>query len=173
MTSEVAGEESDAKNNHGTAYDVQVARYALFVGKEDIARVIINEFPTKRLYTQIEPNGAQPLELARITAFGYSVFNLTHFLDMATIAQTLKINLLEKKSNDGRSILKAVDFLVSFVGKNVSDFPYKQIKDWDGVQQKLCWQLYRVDKLLEKSVYKKYYRNQISDSDKVNETLFY
>ena len=173
MTSDVAGEERDAKNNHGTAYDVQVVRYALYVGKEDVAQAIIIEFPTKRLYTQIEPNGAQPLELARTTAFGYSVFNLTHFLDMATIAKTLKINLLEVNSSDGRSILKAVNFLVPFVGKDVSEFPFKQIKSWESVQKSLCWQLYRVDKLLGKSDYKKYYRNQISESDKDNETLIY
>lgn len=173
LNSEIGSEENNAKNNHGTAFDVQATRYALFVGKEDVAKKIITDFPEKRLFKQIEPDGSQPLELARTTALGYSTFNLTHFLDMSSIAESMKINLFEMKSTDGRSILKAVDFLVPFIGKQVSKFPYKQIKDWDGVQTKLCWQLYRVDKMLAKPIYKKYYNNQISDTGKDIDILIY
>lgn len=157
LTSEVATEEQNAKNNHGTAFDVQVVRFALFVGNIELATKFCNEFPAKRLFKQIEPNGAQPLELERTTALGYSVFNLTHFLDISRMASTLNINLLEAKSTDGRGILKSVDFLVPFIGSKLADFPYKQIKDWDDVQQKLCWQLYRIDKTLSKPIYEKVY----------------
>lgn len=165
QTSSIAQEEFKAKNNHGTAFDIQLTRYALFVGKEDIAKQYINEFANRRLFAQIEPTGAQPLELARTTAFGYSVFNLTHFLDMCMIAKSMNIDLLDVKSTDGRSVSKAIDFLTPYVGKQVSDFPYKQIKDWDGVQQKLCWQLYRVDKFTGKNVYKPYYKNISASRD--------
>ena len=173
MTSEIGYEEYSAKNNHGTAFDVQAARYALFVGKENIARKYINDFAARRIFTQIEPDGSQPLELARTTALGYSTFNLTHILDMCLIAKTLNIDLFNVKSNDGRSITKAIDFLTQFVGKPMNQFPYKQIKDWDGVQKKLCWQLYRADKFLPKPVYEKYYRNKISDSDKEVSLILY
>jgi hypothetical protein len=71
LTSEVAAEEQNAKNNHGIAFDVQVVRFALFFGNKELASKICNEFPEKRLYSQIEPNGAQPIELARTTALGY------------------------------------------------------------------------------------------------------
>jgi len=173
LTAEVAAEEQNAKNNHGTAFDVQVVRFALFVGNNVLAAKFCNEFPSKRLYTQIEPNGAQPLELARTTALGYSVFNLTHFLDISQMANTLNINLLDAKSADGRGILKAADFLIPFIGTKASDFPYKQIKEWEAVQQKLCWQLYRLDKMLSKPIYEKVYSNYLVSNNENKEFILY
>lgn len=161
QTAPVAAEEQAAKNNHGTAYDVQLVRYAIFTGNNQLAKKIANNFAENRLFTQIETDGSQPLELARTTGLGYSTFNLTHFLDMAQMAKTLNIDLLNKESQDGRSILKAVDYLVRFVNKPQSAFPYQQIKDWEGVQEKLRWQLYRVDKMLRKAEYQKYYKDKL------------
>ena len=161
QTAPVAAEEQAAKNNHGTAYDVQLVRYAIFTGNNQLAKKIANNFAKNRLFTQIETDGSQPLELARTTGLGYSTFNLTHFLDMAQLAKTLDIDLLNKESQDGRSILKAVDYLVRYVNKPQSAFPYQQIKDWEGVQEKLRWQLYRVDKMLGKAVYQKYYNGNL------------
>ena len=162
QTSPVAAEELEAKNNHGTAYDVQLTRYALFIGNDTLARRLIHQFPQKRLFSQIEPDGSQPLELTRTTALGYSTFNLTHFLDMSQIARAFEIDLLAAKSSDGRSIQKAIDFLLPFVNKPASEFPYQQIKDWDEVQQKLLWQLYRVDKMVGKPVHKEYYGGKLN-----------
>jgi hypothetical protein len=161
QTAPVAAEEQAAKNNHGTAYDVQLVRYAIFTGNNQLAKKIANNFAKNRLFTQIETDGSQPLELARTTGLGYSTFNLTHFLDMSQMAKTLDIDLLNKESQDGRSILKAVDYLVQYVNKPQSAFPYQQIKDWEGVQEKLRWQLYRVDKILGKAVYQKYYKDKL------------
>jgi hypothetical protein len=113
------------------------------------------------------------LELARTTALGYSTFNLTHILDMCFQAKSLNVDLFNSKSADGRSISKAFDFLAQFVGKPQSNFPYKQIKEWDSVQKKLCWQLYRADRFIAKPVYVKLYSNRISDLDKDDTVLFY
>lgn len=173
ISSPIGDEEYAAKNNHGTAFDVQATRYAIFAGKEDIAKRYITDFAARRLFTQIEPDGSQPLELARTTALGYSTFNLTHILDMCYLTKSLNIDLFHVTSPDGRSISKALDFLAQFIGKPASQFPYKQIKDWDGVQDKLRLQLYRADKLQSVPVYKKYYKNNNSDSDKDNTLLFY
>ena len=173
QTSPVAKEELEAPNNHGTSYDVQLARYALFIGNSDLAKKMVNEFPQKRMFSQIEPDGAQPLELARTTALGYSTFNLTHFLDMRQLGQLLGVDLLTTTSHDGRSILKAIDFLVPYVNKAASQFPYQQIKDWDGVQDKLRWQLYRVDQMLAKPAYKKYYIASLDLSKKNADAVLY
>lgn len=173
QTSDIALEEKNAKNNHGTAFDVQVVRFALFVGNQELAAKTCNDFPTNRLYKQIEPNGAQPLELERTTALGYSVFNLTHFLDISQMATALNINLLNAISSDGRGILKAFDFLLPFIGSKLTDFPYKQIKEWEGVQQKLCWQLYRVDKMLAKSAYSNYYYTLLIANKGNKESVLY
>ena len=172
MTSEIGNEEYTAKNNHGTAFDVQATRYALFIGKEDIARKFITEFPKRRLFTQIEPDGKQPLELARTTALGYSTFNLSHILDMCFMAKTLDIDLYNVKSADGRSVQKAAEFLSQFIGKQQSQFPYQQIKEWESVQKKLILQLYRADKLTDKPVFENYYKKKITDSNKVDNLIF-
>jgi hypothetical protein len=160
-TSEVGNQEYEAKNNHGTAFDVQATRVALFLGKEDIARKYIANFPTRRLFSQIEPDGKQPAELVRTKALHYSMFNLTHILDMCLIAKTLNIDLYNLKSDDGRSISKALEFMAQFAGKPKSEFPYKQISDWDGAQKRLILQLYRADKLTEKNDFKNYYSENL------------
>lgn len=173
LTSEIGQEEASAKNNHGVAYDVQIVRYALFVGKNDIARKYIDEFPEKRLFKQIEPNGAQPLELARTTAFGYSVFNLTHFLDMAAMAKSMDIDLFNQTSSDGRSITKAIEFLLPYLGQNREDFPYKQIKDWEKVQTAFCWILLRADNFLKQPVYKEAYSQYLPVNGTDNNYILY
>ncbi len=166
MTSEVGNQEYKAKNNHGTAFDVQLTRVALFVGKENIARKYIDDFAARRIFAQIEPDGKQPLELARTKALHYSTFNLTHILDMCYIAKTLNINLFNAKSSDGRSISKALDFMAQFAGKPQSQFQYSQINSWDEDQNFLYLQLYRTDKLTGNSDYQKLYENTKKESKK-------
>jgi len=161
LTSPIGKEEFNSKNNHGTAFDAQVVRFALFVGKKDIAGNFINDFPARRMFTQIEPDGSQPLELARTTAFGYSVFNLHHFIDMCYMAKNIGINLFNTTSPDGRNITKALEFLLPFNGKSVAEFPYEQIRDWDKVQQDFALLLYRTDNLNKSGNYKKYYEDYV------------
>jgi hypothetical protein len=173
MTSEVGNQEYNAKNNHGVAFDIQLTRVALFVGKEDIARKYINDFASRRIFKQIEPDGKQPLELSRTKALHYSVFNIAHFLDMCMIAKTLNIDLLNEKSTDGSSILKTIEFMAPFYGKPQSQFPYNQINDWDEDQNNLCWQMYRVDKLISKPIFEKYYKDDVKNLEKNFSFLFY
>jgi hypothetical protein len=163
ITSEVGNQEYNAKNNHGISFDVQATRYALFAGKNDIALKFINDFPSRRLFKQIEPDGKQPAELARTKALHYSAFNIAHMLDMCVIAKTMNIDLLGEKSEDGRSILKAIEFMAQYAGKPQSHFPYSQINEWDQDQNLLIYQLYRVDKMLDKNTYKNQYINKMTD----------
>lgn len=146
LTSPIGDEEYKAKNNHGTAFDVQVTRYALFTNNREVAKRFITEFPARRLFTQIETDGKQPLELARTTALGYSIFNLIHIMDMCKMANTIQIDLIHTTSNDGRNIGKAVEYLSQFSGKTSEEFPYKQIKEWDVKQRELAWLIYRFEK---------------------------
>ena len=150
-TSPVADEERRAANNHGLAFDVQTADYALFVGDETTAKDILDHFASKRLFKQIEPDGRQPLELARTNGFSYTVFNIIHMIDMCYLAKTLGIDFYHMQSADGRSIPKALKYMVQFLGTQRSDFPYQQIKDWTADQNNACWQLIRASRLDSKS----------------------
>ncbi|MDS1031293.1 alginate lyase family protein [Porphyromonadaceae sp. NP-X] len=167
LTSEIGQEEYNAKNNHGTAFDVQVVRYALFTGNKEVADKFVKDFPERRIFTQIEPNGAQTYELQRTKAFGYSVYNLTHFMDMAFLAKSMNQDIFHAVSSDGRSIVKAIDFLIPYVGKPSSEFPYQQIQDWDKEQSNFCWVLKRADILTGmdnyKDIYSKYLPNKRKD----------
>ena len=173
MTSEVGNQEYNAKNNHGTSFDIQAIRYALFVGKEDIARKYLNDFPARRLFAQIEPDGKQPAELVRTKALHYSVFNLIHLLDICSIAKTMNVDLYSMKSEDGRSIAGALEYLAQFAGKPKSAFPYKQISDWDGAQKNLILQLYRADCLSAKKQFEKYYSGSIKNLSANNTFILY
>jgi len=137
-------DERNSVNNHGIAYDVQLTTYLLFSGKRREALKLIRSFPRERLFAQIEPDGSQPNELRRTLGFGYSVYNIRHIVEMFLIAKKEGIALWPSESEDKRSFYKAVEFLIPYLGKDVTEWPYKQISSWDIKQQEFCEDLYRI-----------------------------
>ena len=124
-------QEREGNNNHGTYYDVQVMRMALMVGRTDLARQVAETAKEKRIAAQIAPDGSQPHELARATSFGYSVMNLRGFGTLASLSERVGVDLWNYESADGRSIRKAIDFLIPYVEDPTKKWPYQQIKEMD------------------------------------------
>ena len=119
-------DEAAAKNNHGTWYDVQVASFALFVKQPGIAMNVLQAAGAKRIARQIEPDGRQPLELARTKAWGYSTMNLRGLMSLATLGEHVGVDLWHYETADGRSLRKALDYLLPFAtGEN--EWPHQQL----------------------------------------------
>ncbi len=91
LTSEQGREEASMANNHSIAYDSQAIAIAIamYVGRKDVARDIINKIPGERIFKQIAPDGTQPLEMNRTLSYHYSQYNLTHLIDIFLMAQKL------------------------------------------------------------------------------------
>lgn len=126
-TSEIGLGEEAAANNHGTFYDVQAVSLALFVGKTDYARAKLLAAREKRIARQIEPDGKMPRELARTLSFHYSLFNLEAEMQLAALGRGAGVDLWHYQTADGRSILRAVEFMAAFADPN-RPWPYQQIQ---------------------------------------------
>ena len=126
-TSKNGQDERAAKNNHGTWYDVQAVKWALVLGRKDKAKELCVAAGPGRIGVQVEPDGKQPLELARTASFSYSCFNLRALSALAGLGEHAGVDLWKHRSTDGRSLVAALDFLVPYLGKNPKPWTMQQI----------------------------------------------
>jgi hypothetical protein len=118
-----------AKNNHGSFCNDQAAAIALFLGKTNYALGLVSG-ATNRIAWQIEPDGREPLELARTKSFGYSSFNLRALVDLASIGQNLGIDLWHYVPARGGGIYAALDFMAPYADPK-KEWPFEQIHGYD------------------------------------------
>ncbi len=121
--------EANAKNNHGTYYDMQAVSFALFLGDKELATTILEGDRKKRIPLQIEPDGRQPLELVRTKSWSYSIGNLSGLASLAALGENVNVDLWNYQTADGRSIRKALDYLVPFSVEG-KKWPTQQLGEW-------------------------------------------
>jgi hypothetical protein len=86
---------------------------------------------TRRIAIQIEPDGRQPLELARTNAFSYSIGNLDGLMQLAGRGQQVGVDLWNFRTADSRCIRAALDYLLPYaVGSK--QWSYQQIGGFHG-----------------------------------------
>jgi hypothetical protein len=129
VNSEMGTKESKSENNHGSWYDQDVAALALFVGRNNLVKQVCENVKTKRISVQIEPDGAQPKELARTRSLHYSSYNLKALTKLANIAAKVNIDLWNYTSPKGGSIRKALNYLLPYISGE-QKWENKQITDY-------------------------------------------
>lgn len=132
------------KNNISLAYDVTMANMYLFAGKEKRAKEIVDEFAVLRIEEQLLEDGSQPSELKRTKAFTYSIFNLTHIVDMCYLARYWYPDYYQEHRE---RIDKAFEFLGQYV-EGLERFPYQQITSWEKCKKDYEMLLARRDVLI-------------------------
>jgi Alginate lyase len=106
------------------------------LGKTEMAKARLENVKAKRIATQIEPDGSQPLEIARTRSLSYSSMNLRGFIHLANMARTVGVDLWNFETADGRGIRKALDFLLPYV-KNKKKWESQQITDLEEAMEGL------------------------------------
>ncbi len=112
--SELGRREGRAGNNHGTWYDVQTVSLALATGQIELAHEILQFSRKRRIGRQIDPDGSQPEELQRTRSWHYAVYNLQAFVELANLGDCAGVDLWHYQTPDGRSIRKAIAWLIPF-----------------------------------------------------------
>ena len=129
-TSTIGKAERNTSNNHGTHYDGQLIEILVYLNKIDEVKQILEGAKIKRIAAQIEPDGSQPHELARTKSFSYSSMNLRGLIKLAGFGQVYGVDLWNFETPDGRSIRKAIKFMVPFA-KQPETWKYEQIAKID------------------------------------------
>ena len=152
-------ENDNGLQNHSTCYDYQMVGLARYLGLDDEAKSRLEAAKTKRIDTQIEPDGSQPRELGRTKSIHYCSMNLKIMTFVADMGKPLGVDLWNYSSDDGRSMRKAFEFLRPFV-EGKEKWTYKQITE-GGIEKAIEDEMYPLfsiastiygEELIDKSV---------------------
>lgn len=129
-TSRNAAEEAAAENNHGSWFAAQRAHLALTLGRADEARRIVAAVRDERIPRQIEPGGAQPLELRRTRSLNYVLFNLEALAVLARLGDHVGLDLWGHATPDGRGLRAALRVVAPYVDPRRA-WPKRDVSDED------------------------------------------
>ena len=129
LTSELAQDELEADNNHGSWYAAQVARIALFVGDDATARRIVESVRDQRIPAQFLADGSQPAELKRTRSLHYSLFNLSALAVVARVGEQLGVDLWKSETPDGASLRTGLEFVAPYL-RDQSQWPHEEIEKY-------------------------------------------
>lgn len=114
-THEYGIKEMNAENNHGTCWAATAASMAVLVDNQEIIKRCTDRFKNILLPNQMELDGSLPRELKRTKPYGYSLFNIDAFCNVAQILSTPENNLWEFETPDGKSLKKGMEYIYPFI----------------------------------------------------------
>lgn len=124
-THEYGIKEMNAENNHGTCWVATASAMAVLVDNKKVIDMCVDRFKNILLPNQMESDGSFPRELKRTKPYGYSLFNIDAFCNVAEILSTPEDNLWTFELADGRSLKQGMEFIYPFVADK-SKWTYPQ-----------------------------------------------
>jgi hypothetical protein len=119
-------DERNARNNHGIWYEAQRLGYAQFVGDKSLAASVLRDAQA-RLNKEQTSDGSFPLELARTTSMGYSVFVMHAFSVIAELSRRSGDDFWMYEGPKGASMRRGMDFLIPYLSGSAA-WKHEQIK---------------------------------------------
>ncbi len=124
-------DEMNAKNNHGTCWVATASSMAVLVGDETVKKMCTDRFKNIMLPSQMADDGSFPLEIKRTKPFGYSLFNIDAFCNVARILSTPTDNMFEYTTPDGKTLKKGMEYIFPFIADKTK-WPFaKDIYIWE------------------------------------------
>ncbi|KAJ3298442.1 hypothetical protein HK104_010702 [Borealophlyctis nickersoniae] len=123
QTSPRGAAEARSVNNQGQWYDVQVTSILLFLNQPSLAASVLQTQTIPRIPSEILPDGSMPLEQTRPTSWFYSNFALAGFFVQGHLAASTNVSVFGYQTSDGRSLLRALNYLVPFALGNGTGWP--------------------------------------------------
>jgi hypothetical protein len=94
---------------------LQVACFARLLDDRTTIQELRRRFKEVILPKQMAADGGFPLELARTKPYGYSLFNLDVMSALAVVLSYSREDLMAFKLEDGRSMVRGVEFMAPFI----------------------------------------------------------
>ncbi len=127
LTSEQGTKEAQARNNHGTYYDLQVAAIAAFLDYHDTLHATLAR-AEERIPLQVSPTGIQYEEMTRTITAHYCCFTLQGWLNLLNLASRFDGSFVARAAEPDHPLRKAVEWLLAHEG---FPWPYPQIDEFD------------------------------------------
>jgi len=114
-THEYGIEEMNTRNNHAVCWLATAGVMARLTGNSEVIDLCIDRFRNIVLPDQMGSDGSFPRELDRTKPYGYALFNIDAFANVAQILSTPEDNLWEFETPDGKSLKRGMEFIFPYI----------------------------------------------------------
>lgn len=126
LNSQHGFEESNWHNNHSAFYAAQVTAFALFTGKNDIAKRQLAVTKIRLIPSQIDNKGYLPAENERTRSWHYTNFALAAYARLARYGELAGVDIWQTET-DGRSLQQALKVVAEQVDSDKT-WPFPELK---------------------------------------------
>ncbi|MFW6224606.1 MAG: alginate lyase family protein, partial [Bacteroidota bacterium] len=124
-------DEMNTSNNHAVCWLATAGAMAKLTENQDVIDLCVYRFKNIALPDQMGEDGSFPRELGRTKPYGYALFNIDAFANVAEILSTPEDKLWEYETPDGKSLELGMEFIYRYIEDKPS-WPYeKDVYIWD------------------------------------------